>query len=55
MVSHLHSLIIFLIIIKILDVLFAVSCAEILCREYYECISKIISFIGNRKILKIIK
>jgi len=32
-----------------------VSCAEILCCEYCECISKIFPFIGNLKLLKIIK
>jgi hypothetical protein len=33
-----------------LNVLSVVSCVGILYREYYECISKIISLIGNREI-----
>jgi hypothetical protein len=39
---------------QLLDVLSVVSCAEILWCEYYECISKTFSLIGNLKILKLL-
>jgi len=37
------------------DVLSAVSCAELVCCEYCECISRIFPLIANLKLLKIIK